>query len=475
MTPPVFWDGVLRRLGDEVPSFVLEAWVQPLVAEANGTGMRLLCPSVLHRERINSRYLSRIRELALLETGHPVEIELAVAAPDVVAAPSAAFGNPRPENGATRRAPTPAGPASSRSKSAHPRRPSTAGGLPHQAPLPHTFDNFVVGPCNRLAREASFAVAEGRQQPVNPLYLASDPGLGKTHLARAIADARRNRGGRVIYQSAETFLNHFTTAIRSRKMDQFKHRYRQGCDLLVIEDVQFLSKKKGTQLELFHTLNHLIEVGSRVVFTADRMPREISALDERLRSHMAAGLVASLEPPDALVRREILRVKAASGGVRLPEPCLDLLVDVVRGSVRDLEGVLVQLVTTSSLLKRPIDVELTENALRKISATLAPAQRLGIGTIIEAVATFYRTSVPMLSTRSRRRDVVVPRQIAMYLCRRYTNLPASEIGRAFGRNHPSVSNAERTVEKNILESAPFRYKVEAIASRLDELERNAAR
>jgi chromosomal replication initiator protein len=190
---------------------------------------------------------------------------------------------------------------------------------------------------------------------------------------------------------------------------------------------------------------------------------------------MAAGLVAALEPPDALVRREILRVKAASGGVRLPEDCLDLLVDVVRGSVRDLEGALVQLVTTSSLLKRPIDRELTENALQKISSTLAPIERLKVDTIIDAVATFYRTSVPMLATRSRRRDVVVPRQIAMYLCRRYSDRPASEIARALGRKHPSVANAEKVVEKKILESAPFRYKIEAIASRLDELERSAKR
>jgi chromosomal replication initiator protein len=189
---------------------------------------------------------------------------------------------------------------------------------------------------------------------------------------------------------------------------------------------------------------------------------------------MTAGLVATLESPDALVRREILRTKAASGGVRLPNECLDLLVDVVRGSVRDLEGVLVQLVTTSSLLKRPIDMELTEQALAKVSMLCATKRRLELGTIIEVVAKLYETTPAALATRSRRKDVVVPRQIAMYLCRRYTQQPAAAIARAFARNHPSVSNAEKVVERRVLESAPFRYRVEAISARLDELERQPA-
>jgi chromosomal replication initiator protein len=189
---------------------------------------------------------------------------------------------------------------------------------------------------------------------------------------------------------------------------------------------------------------------------------------------MTAGLVATLESPDALVRREILRVKAASGGVRLPNDCLDLLVDVVRGSVRDLEGTLVQLVTTSSLLKRPIDLELTEQALAKVSTLRTTKRRLAVGTIIEIVAKLYETTPAALASRSRRKDAMVPRQIAMYLCRRYTDQPASSIARAFARSHPSVGNAEKVVERRVLESAPFRYRVEAISARLDELERQPA-
>jgi len=464
----MFWNDVVRLLEAEMPPFVVEAWVRPLIAEMSGDRIRLLCPSALHRDRIRDRFLRQMLKHAAASTGKPVEIELELAIPLAAGpiSPTAA------ERASTAHAATtrtePAASAAEREPRTHRVR------KPEQRNLPYTFENFVVGACNRLAREASLAVAQGSQQSVNPLYLASAPGLGKTHLARAIAEARAQTEGRVIYTSSESFTNQFTGAIRNRKMDQFKKRYRSSCDLLVVEDVQFLGGKKATQFELFQTLSHLVGIGARVVLTADRLPSEIAGLDERVRSHMTAGLVATLESPDALVRREILRVKAASGGVRLPNECLDLLVDVVRGSVRDLEGVLVQLVTTSSLLKRPIDLELTEQALAKVSALRATKRRLEPRTVIEVVAKLYGTTAAGLASRSRRKETTVPRQIAMYLCRRYTQQPAAAIARAFARNHPSVSNAEKVVERRMLESAPFRYRVEAISARLDELERQPA-
>jgi chromosomal replication initiator protein len=464
----MFWNDVVRLLEAETPSFVIDAWVRPLVAEANGDRIRLLCPSALHRDRVRDRFLRQILKLAEAEAGKPVEIELDLAASTPAERISTA---PAERTSITPASTTPAKPIAP----APERRPRTQKlRKPEQHNLPYTFENFVVGACNRLAREASLAVAQGTQQTVNPLYLASASGLGKTHLARAIAEARTRTDGRVIYTSSESFTNQFTGAIRARKMDQFKKRFRHTCDLLLVEDVQFLGGKKATQFELFQTLSHLVDVGARVVLTADRLPSEIAGLDERVRSHMTAGLVATLETPDALVRREILRIKAASGGVRLPNDCLDLLVNVVRGSVRDLEGALVQLVTTSSLLKRPIDLELTEEALAKVSTLRTTKRCLTVGTIIEIVAKLYETTPAALASRSRRKDAMVPRQIAMYLCRRYTNQPASAIARAFARSHPSVGNAEKVVERRVLESAPFRYRVEAISARLDELERQPA-
>lgn len=425
----------------------LDAWLRPLEARDGEGCIQLRCPTSFHRERVRERFLPVIvRELAA-ETGRRVEVELQVSA----------------------------NPPAPRRRRARPRAPREAvrdpaprvAPAPVQPELPYRFENFVVGPCNALAREASFAIARGRQQGANPLYLSSPSGLGKTHLARAIA-AEAGGGGRVVYASAESFTNDFTASIVGRRMEQFKRRYRFGCQVLVMEDVQFLAAKRKTQLELFHTIVHLLDAGGRVVLTGDRLPRELDDLDERLRSQMAAGLVAEIEPPDARVRREILRSKAASGGVRLPDDCLELLVGSVRGSVRDLEGVLIQLVASASLMKLPIDEQLTRAALRKLDPQ-SSGRTLGPLEIVEAVAAFFRTTPETMAQRSRRRDVVWPRQLAMVLCRRHTDASQVEIGRLFGREPTAVRNAVAVVERAMLEHPPRRYQVEALTARIEAL------
>jgi len=447
-----------------MPEFTLDAWLRPLAVEANGEGLRLLCPSPFHRERIRDRFLPGIARCVEEEAGRSLPIDLGVARPGpeppASAEPPAACGGPASSGSASPRG----------ASGASPRRPEPTRRQPRQPSLPYTFDSFVVGPCNALAREACFALAHDRQPGLNPLYLSSEPGLGKTHLARAVVHEARRRGSqRTIYDSAESFTNRFTNALRSKSMDRFKRRYREQCDLLVVEDLQFLSSKTSTQLEFFHTLTHLVDAGLRVTLTGDRLPRHIDGLDARLRSQITAGLVAEIEPPDASVRRNILRSKAAAGGVRVPDDCLDLLVEAARGSVRDLEGVLIQLVTTAALLKRSIDLELTRMALRKLAPATRRKPHLEPETVIDVVAGFFGTSRAALASRSRRRDVLVPRQLAMYLCRRYTDHPLSRIARAFDRDHPAVSNAVKMVERKILERAPLRYQVEELSARLDRL------
>ncbi len=455
--------------------------MRPLRARFEGERLLLLCPTAFHRDRVRERFLALLERHLETERGAPVDVELVVAPPSMKEGRKASIPVTDPTRhvaatGANRPAMQRARPRPEVHDDSPVARPaSKVAAQGSRATLPYRFDNFVVGPCNALAREASVAVARGSQGGLNPLCLTAGGGLGKTHLARAIADAAREQGSsRVVYTSAEGFTNDFMDAIRTKQMDRFKRRYRDTCRLLVLEDVQFLSAKRATQLELFHTLSHLLDVGARVVLSGDRLPRDVEGLDPRLRSQLTAGLVAELEPPDARVRREILRQKAASGGVRLPDDCRELIVESVRGSVRDLEGVLIQLVASASLLKRPIDEELTRAALHKLQP-VGNAHRLSPTDVLETVAAFFRTRPEALASRSRRRDVLWPRQLSMYLCCRYTDASQKEIARLLGREHTAVRNAVRVVERTILEHAPRRYQLEALSARIDALSRDAKR
>ncbi len=350
-----------------------------------------------------------------------------------------------------------------------------------QSELPFSFESFVVGPCNALAREASIALARERQRSLDQLYLGGESGMGKTHLARATAAEARRHGaaGRangagaargVVYTSAEQFTSEFVSAMRNGRSDEFKRRYRAPIGLLVVEDVQFFSGRAKTQLELFHTVQHVLEAGGRVLLTGDRPPRDLTGLDDRMRAQMGRGFVAELEAPDALVRRNILRAKAAAGGVKLPADCLDLLVESTEGSVRDIESVLIQVVTTSSLLGHPIDLDLTREAIALKTAAnprLAP-RTIAVAEIVRIVSAFFGKRPEALASRSRRRDVLVPRQLAMYLAHRYSEASFGEIGRALGRDHPSVRNAIQRIERQVLENAPVRYQVEALSERIDQ-------
>jgi len=383
------------------------------------------------------------------------------------------------------------GPLSGRSKPRASQKTSI-----DQVELPFSFESFIVGPCNALAREAALALARTRQRSLNLLYLGGDSGMGKTHLARATAaEARRHsmsagsaRGAglarasstqreahpTVIYTSAEKFTNDFVSAMRNGRAEDFKRRYRGPIGLLIVEDIQFFSGRVKTQLELFHTLQHVLDAGGRVLLTGDRSPMELTGLDDRVRSQVGQGFVAELEPPDAIVRRHILRSKAAAGGVRLPEDCLDLLVEASHGSVRDIESNLIQVVTTASLLGQPIDLALTEDAiaLKASSRSALPTKTVAVSEIVRIVSAFFGKRPEALASKSRRRDVLVPRQLALYLAHRYTEASFAEIGRGLGRGHPSVRNAIERIERLVLENAPMRYQVEALSERIDSTLKN---
>jgi chromosomal replication initiator protein len=479
---PEVWDGVLHRLQSEVPAFTYATWLQPLELRPEDKGVLLVCPSTFHRERIRRHFLPRIDACLKAELGGPVEIALAVDTRPRAASPAPSTAPPTGPSAATgasistRRA-TPGAKRGGGRQAIRRSRPRasvatepSALSTPGPSAIQYTFDSFVVGPCNALAREAAFAMAGGQQRTLNQLYLRADPGMGKTHLARAVAtEAARLGNGAVRYVSSENFTNQFLSALRSNRTSDFKRRYRGKRGLFVMEDVQFLESKSATQLEFFHTVQHVLDAGGKVMLTGDRLPQDMRELGARIRSQLSSGFFAELEPPDHRVRRAILRSKAAHGAVRLPADCLDLLVESVRGSVRDLEGVLIQLVTTASLLKQPIDLALTQSAIAKKGSAAKRISRLGVGDVIAVVAGFFQSSPDGLASRSRRRQVLLPRQLAMYLCRRYTDASVGEIGQALGRDQPAVRNALRKIERGILEQPPLRYQAESLGERLDAL------
>ncbi|MDG2051735.1 MAG: DnaA/Hda family protein [Myxococcota bacterium] len=502
---PKVWNGVLHRLQDELPPFSFEAWIEPLDARLDGRTLFIVCPSSFHRERVRKHYLDAVQacfekevssrpELAGSEA---LEIQLGVRARRA----ESASGSNVDQNAAVpslsesrtaRRAtcapaaqgpqrPSPSDSQLAQGGGVHPGRRGessvTATHLGHRSseqpvlekgPV-YTFENFVVGPCNALAREAAFAVAHQQQQNLDQLYLCADSGMGKTHLARAVAAEASRLGSRAVqYVSAEGFTNQFLASLRSNRTGDFKKRYRGRNQLLVVEDVQFLERKEATQLEFFHTLTHVLDTGGQVVITGDRMPGEMAQLAPRLRSQLMGGFVAELEAPDAQVRRSLFRAKAAHGGWRLPPECLDRLVAGARGSIRDLEGILIQLVTTAALLKQPIDLELTETAIAQKSADRPSAPKgRRVTEIVDLVSSFFKTSPDRLRGRSRAHQVLIPRQIAMYLAHRYTDASTAEIARTLGRDHPAVRNAISKIERGILEKPKLRYQIEALVERLD--------
>jgi len=311
----------------------------------------------------------------------------------------------------------------------------------------HSFDQFVIGDGNRLAHAASLAVAELPGQAYNPLFLHAPPGLGKTHLLHAIANYVLAFGGgaSVRYTTVESFTNHFISSLSSRTIERFKRTYRDA-DVLLIDDVQFLASKAKTEEEFFHTFNALYETGRQLVLTSDRLPRDLSALDQRLRERFESGLVADIGPPDLATRLTILRKRAALDRIPLSDPAvLDLIATRITTNIRVLEGALIRVVACHSLTGRPIDLELTSEVLD----SLVPRNKTGppsIAAIQTVVAAHFGVSVQALISPSRAVTVAWPRQVAMHLARSLTEASLPVIGQAFGgRSHATVVHSCKRV------------------------------
>lgn len=350
-----------------------------------------------------------------------------------------------------------------------PRRTSSPPGMSRADALPNpklTFDQFVIGDCNRLAHAAALSVAEMPGQAYNPLFICGPPGVGKTHLLSSIADMllTHNSGLAVRVTTGEAFTNEFLGALSGRHTEAFKARFRH-IDVLLVDDVQFLERKTRTEEEFFHTFNALYDCGRQIVLSSDRPPRDLQALEDRLRERFESGLVADIKPPDFATRMTILRKRSQHDDLDLTnEAPLQLIAERIRDNVRAIEGALIRVVAYSSLTERELTAELTREVLDGLYPAAQPTVRQGppsIGEITQAACERFGLTPDELLSSSRAPRVSWPRQVAMYLARELTDESLPAIGRQFGgRDHTTVLHAYRRTATRIAQDAASRELVD---------------
>jgi len=342
------------------------------------------------------------------------------------------------------------------------RRPA----LPDDLNPKHTFGTFVVGPSNQLAHAAAIAAAGGGGRRYNPLFICGGTGLGKTHLVHAIAHRVLDErpGARIIYVSAERFTNDFITAIQHHRMDDFRAKYRVNCDLLLVDDIQFLAGREQTQEEFFHTFNALHGLDRQIVVTSDKYPQNLERMEERLVSRFSWGLVADIQAPELETRVAIVRNKAALEGIVLPDDVALYLAQVIRSNVRELEGTLIRLAAKSSLTGRPVDLAF---ARAEITAAAPRAQLMCVEDIQRAVCHHFHLRSIDLTSKDRHKSIAFARHVAMYLCKQRLKVSFPEIGRAFGnRDHTTVMSAVRKIEAQRDSDPQVRAHLEALERKL---------
>jgi chromosomal replication initiator protein len=421
-----FWDLCQERFRANLTQQQFSTWIKPLVFEDAGGEVRILAPNHFVMDWVREKFAEHIDGWAQEFYARPVSITYALgkkpSAPRTHTAPSAV---------------------------------ATPAPLPASVPAPaqmgmrinpgFTFDNFVSGRANQLARAAALQIADNPGVAYNPLFVYGGVGLGKTHLLQAIGNTVRqaNPNARISYIHANDYVDDVVKAYLNKQFDDLKRRY-MSLDLLLIDDIQFLAKKDRTQEEFFYVFNSLIENKKQIVITCDTFPKEISGLDDRLKSRFAWGLTVAVEPPELEMRVAILLAKAQAENVKLDENVAFFIAKQVRSNVRELEGALKRVIAFSRFHEKPITLELVKEALRDLIASTS--RIVSIENIQKTVADFYKIKVADMFSKKRTRNLARPRQIAMALAKELTNQSLPEIGESFGgRDHTTVIHACRKV------------------------------
>ncbi len=416
------WNNCLRVLQVELPEQQFNTWIRPLQAVDDDALLRLLAPNRFVVDWLKQHYMSRILEL-VEDGGKPIEVSLEV-------------GSRTAEMPVTKAAP----------------RPGVVTHTTAAAPIvsrlnaSFTFENFVEGKSNQLARAAATQVGENPGKSYNPLFIYGGVGLGKTHLMHAIGNAmvKNNPGARVSYVHSERFVGDMVRGLQHNTISEFKRSYR-SLDALLIDDIQFFAGKERSQEEFFHTFNALLEGQRQIILTCDRYPKEVNGLEERLKSRFGWGLTVAIEPPELETSVAILMSKASAEGIELAEEVAFFIAKRIRSNVRELEGALRRVIANYRFTGRPITLDFAKEALRDL---LAVQDRLvSIENIQKTVADYFKIRVGDLLSKKRSRSIARPRQFGMALAKELTNHSLPEIGDAFGgRDHTTVLHGCRRIE-----------------------------
>ncbi|MEW6535310.1 MAG: chromosomal replication initiator protein DnaA [Candidatus Auribacterota bacterium] len=456
MNTPAFWENVLKRIRTNTSEFSFNSWFQCIqkVYVEDGT-LHIELPNKLAKNWMIENFSALIKESIFMESGEEYILQFEVVENAVSAAAVSELKQADTE----------------KQKKAPARRfPISRSSLESQSPVlnqNYTFDSFVVGSSNRFAHAAALAVARTPANAYNPLFIYGGVGLGKTHLMQSIGNKHLeiNPDARVYYLSSEIFTNQLIDAIQNRNTVKFRKKYR-NVDILLIDDIQFLSGKEQTQEEFFHTFNTLYDAHKQIVITSDRPPKDISNLADRLVSRFEWGLVTDLQPPDVETRIAILQKKAELSNLEVPEDIIPFLAKRITSNIRKLEGALIRLASYSSITKSSMNVALAEEILKDtlddhISATVT------IDSILRFLADQFDIRVQDLLAKGRTKNIALPRQIAMYLSRNLTSNSLPEIGKALGgRDHTTIMHGIKSIESKMDENSDFKKSITSYVTQL---------
>ena len=417
------WESALQVLENQLGTVVFQTWFAATKVDSmNGDQLLIKVPTEVALDHIQRNYYPAIQNAVNIIEKQPLQIRL-ILSQDTIIKPGA--------------------------KNTYNMHHDNLINIPQFNPR-YTFDTFVIGDRNRLAHAASIAVSERPAQNYNPFFLYGGVGLGKTHLMHAIGQHALdiNSRAKIVYNTSETFVNEFVTALQMGTIDEFRNKYRK-VDILLIDDIQFIAGKEGTQEEFFHTFNALHTEHKQIVITSDRPPKDIQHLEDRLRSRFSGGLIIDIKPPEFETRVAILQKKAKAEGIELPDDVFLYIANKIESNVRELEGALIRVFAYSSMMNKDVDLPLAQEALVELVPENV-AKALTIHDIQRAVCDQFHIKPDELRSRTRQKDIVYPRQIAMYIARELTGLSLPKIGKEFGgRDHTTVLHAINKLEKDI--------------------------